>query len=152
MLTQLPNIDQWDWGVAQPSLFRPILASCSRRAGRASGHSRLLVIVQINFSPEVQPGQTVNVVFRGFNPEANVYQWSVELWPLGEDPVRYTAGTLRTNVYDSDSLRKGFETCCCFRFFGSECVWISVDQAPHHQCSDGGKHNRSPGGKICAVG
>ena len=107
VLTQLPNIDQWDWGVAQPRVY---FGQYSLRADGEQGRASASFApsgdrVQINFSPEVQPGQTVNVVFRGFNPEANVYQWSVELWPLGKDPVRYTAGTLRTNVYDSDWLR-----------------------------------------------
>ena len=107
VLTQLSNIDQWDWGVAQPRVY---FGQYSLRAVGEQGRASASFAptgdrVQINFSPEVQPGQTVNVVFRGFNPEANVYQWSVELWPLGKDPVRYTAGTLRTNVYDSDSFR-----------------------------------------------
>ena len=40
-----------------------------------------------------QPGgpawANVNVVFRGFNPDSSVYQWSTELMADGEDPVRY---------------------------------------------------------------
>ena len=47
----------------------------------------------------------VNVVFRGFNPQSSIYQWSIELLVDGEDPVRYLGPTLRLNVYEQDPYR-----------------------------------------------
>ena len=55
--------------------------------------------------PAVQPGQTVNVVFRGTNPDSSIYQWSTELFAEGEDPVRYVGPTLRLSVYNLDPFR-----------------------------------------------
>ena len=61
--------------------------------------------LSIQFNPAVEPGQTVNVVFRGFNPQSSIYQWSAELLADGEDPVRYLGPTLRLNVYQQDPYR-----------------------------------------------
>ena len=47
----------------------------------------------------------MNVVFRGFNPQSSIYQWSTELLTDGEDPVRYVGPTLRLNVYEQDLYR-----------------------------------------------
>ena len=59
----------------------------------------------IRFNPAVESGQTVNVVFRGFNPQSSIYQWSPEHLADGEDPVRYFGPTLRLNVYEQDPYR-----------------------------------------------
>ena len=61
--------------------------------------------LSIQFNPAIEPGQTVNVVFRGFNPQSSIYQWSTELLADGEDPVRYLGPTLRLNVYEQDPYR-----------------------------------------------
>ena len=61
--------------------------------------------LSIQFNPAIQPGTTVNVVFRGFNPQSSIYQWSTELMADGEDPVRYVGPTLRLNVYEQDPYR-----------------------------------------------
>ena len=61
--------------------------------------------LSIQFNPAIQPGQTVNVVFRGFNPQSSIYQWSTELMADGEDSVRYVDPTLRLNVYEQDPYR-----------------------------------------------
>ena len=42
--------------------------------------------LSIEFNPAIEPGHTVNVVFRGFNPQSSIYQWSTELLADGEDP------------------------------------------------------------------
>ena len=47
----------------------------------------------------------MNVVFRGFNPQSSVYQWSTELRADGEDSIRYVGPTLRLNVYERDPYR-----------------------------------------------
>ena len=62
-------------------------------------------VLDIQLNPAVQPGQTVNVVFRGFNPQASIYQWSTQLMADGEDPVRYVGPTLGLNVYEQDPYR-----------------------------------------------
>ena len=61
--------------------------------------------LSIHFNPAIEPGQTVNVVFRGFNSQSSIYQWSTELLADGEDPVRYHGPTLRLNVYERDPYR-----------------------------------------------
>jgi len=61
--------------------------------------------LRIEFNPAVEPGHTVNVVLRGFNPQSSIYQWSTELLADGEDPVRYLGPTLRLNVYQQDPYR-----------------------------------------------
>ena len=61
--------------------------------------------LNIQFNPAIEPGHTVNVVFRGFNPQSSIYQWSTELLADGQDRVRYLGPTLRLNVYQQDSYR-----------------------------------------------
>ena len=107
VLRQLPNIDQWDWGRSQPQVY---FGDYSLRKKGASGLAAALVsdagkVVSIQLTPAVQPGETVNVVFRGFNPESSIYQWSTELLANGEDPVRYAGPTLRLTVYEQDPYR-----------------------------------------------
>ena len=62
-------------------------------------------VLSIQLTPAVPPGQTVNLVFRGFNPEASIYQWSTELLANGVEPVRYVGPTLRLTVYEQDPFR-----------------------------------------------
>ena len=107
VLRQFPNIDQWDWGRSEPRVY---LGDYSVRGKGESGLASAVVldsegVVSIQLTPAIQPGQTVNVVFRGFNPESSIYQWSTELMAVGEDPVRYTGPTLRLNVYEQDPYR-----------------------------------------------
>ena len=107
VLRQLPNLDRWDWGRLEPRVY---LGDYSLRGIGASGLATALVPdfeedLSIQFNPAIQPGQTVNVVFRGFNPQSSVYQWSTELLADGEDPVRYLGPTLRLNVYEQDPYR-----------------------------------------------
>ena len=107
VLLQLPNIDQWDWGQSQPRVY---FGDYSLRGKGATGLASAVVsdsegVLNIQLTPAVQPGQTVNVVFRGFNPDSSIYQWSTELLADGEDPVRYVGPTLRSNVYEQDPFR-----------------------------------------------
>ena len=107
VLRQLPNIDQWDWGRSQPQVY---FGDYSLRRKGASGLASAVVsdsdgLVSIKLTPAVQPGQTVNVVFRGINPESSIYQWSTELLADGEEPVRYVGPTLRLTVYEQDPFR-----------------------------------------------
>ena len=107
VLRQLPNIDQWDWGQSEPRVY---FGDYSLRGKGATGLASAVVsdsegVLNIQLTPAVQPGQTVNVVFRGFNPDSSIYQWSTELLADGEDPVRYVGPTLRSTVYEQDPFR-----------------------------------------------
>ncbi|MCB4412471.1 DUF2808 domain-containing protein [Synechococcus sp. MU1611] len=107
VLRQLPNIDQWDWGRLEPRVY---FGDYSLRGKGVTGLASAVVsdsegVLNIQLTPAVQPGQTVNVVFRGFNPDSSIYQWSTELLADGEDPVRYVGPTLRSNVYEQDQFR-----------------------------------------------
>ena len=107
VLRQLTNLDQWDWGRFEPRVY---LGDYSLRGKGTSGLATADVSeseedLSIQFNPAIQPGQTVNVMFRGFNPQSSIYQWSTELMADGEDPVRYVGPTLRLNVYEQDPYR-----------------------------------------------
>ena len=107
VLRQLPNLDQWDWGRLEPRVY---LGDYSLHGKGVSGLASAVVseseeVLNIQLTPAIQPGQTVNVVFRGFNPQSSIYQWSSELLADGEDPVRYVGPTLRLNVYEQDPYR-----------------------------------------------
>ena len=107
VLRQLPNLDRWDWGRLQPHVY---LGEYSLRGQGKSGLATAFILgseedLNIQFNPTIAPGQTVNVVFRGFNPQSSVYQWSTELLADGEDPVRYPGPTLRLNIYEQDPYR-----------------------------------------------
>ncbi|WP_244276321.1 DUF2808 domain-containing protein [Synechococcus sp. N19] len=107
VLRQLPNLDQWVWGRLEPRVY---LGDYSLRGKGARGLATALVSgpeedLSIKFNPAIEPGQTVNVVFRGFNPQSSIYQWSTELMADGEDPIRYLGPTLRLNVYEQDPYR-----------------------------------------------
>ena len=107
VLRQLPNLDRWDWGRLEPQVY---FGDYSLRGKGARGLATAFVSdseedLSIQFIPAIEPGQTVNVVFRGFNPQSSIYQWSTEILADGEDPVRYLGPTLRLNVYEQDPYR-----------------------------------------------
>ena len=107
VLRQLPNLDRWDWGRLEPRVY---LGDYSLHGKGTRGLASAVVseseeVLNIQLTPAVQPGQTVNVVFRGFNPQASIYQWSTQLMADGEDPIRYVGPTLRLNVYEQDPYR-----------------------------------------------
>ena len=107
VLRQLPNLDQWDWGRLEPRVY---LGDYSLRGKGTRGLARAVVSgpeedLNIEFNPAIEPGHIVNVVFRGFNHQSSIYQWSTELLADGKDPVRYLGPTLRLNVYQQDPYR-----------------------------------------------
>ena len=107
VLRQLPNLDRWDWGRLEPWVY---FGDYSLHGKGARGLATAFVSdseedLSIQFIPAIEPGQAVNVVFRGFNPQSSIYQWSTELLADGEDPVRYLGPTLRLNVYQQDPYR-----------------------------------------------
>ena len=107
VLRQLPNLDQWDWGRHEPSIY---LGDYSLRGKGEVGLASAVVaefgeVLTVQLNPPIELGQTMNVVFRSFNPQSSIYQWSTELLADGEDPVRYVGPTLRLNVYEQDLYR-----------------------------------------------
>ena len=107
VLRYLPNLDRWDWGRLEPRVY---LGDYSLRGKGVRGFATARVsgseeYLSIQFNPAIEPRQTVNVVFRGFNLQSSIYQWSTELLVDGEDPVRYLGPTFRLNVYEQDPYR-----------------------------------------------
>ena len=107
VLRQLPNLDQWDWGRHESSVY---LGDYSLRGKGEVGLASAVVsesgkVLTVQLNPPIEPGQKMNVVFRGFNPQSSIYQWSTELLADGKDPVRYLGPTLRLNVYQQDPYR-----------------------------------------------
>ena len=74
VLRQLPNLDEWDWGHLEPRVY---LGDYSLRGKGTRGLARAVVSgpeedLSIKFNPAIEPGHTVNVVFRGFNPQSSI--------------------------------------------------------------------------------
>lgn len=107
VLRQIPNVDFWDWGERNPEVYfgRYMLRGKGEKGLASAIVSDSGAELEIFFASPVQPGQTVNVVFRGFNPSSSIYQWATELLPSGDDPVRYVGPTLRLSVYEQDPYR-----------------------------------------------
>ena len=107
IISQLTNIDTWDWGRRDPEVYlgdyglrrrgEPGLAKATMSQSREE--------LSIRFDPPVQPGQQANVVFRGFNPDADIYQWATEFIPAGNDPRPSDGPTLRLSIYWNNDYR-----------------------------------------------
>ena len=101
ILTQLVNRDQWVWSSREPLVY---LGQFSRNNPGEKGlanvefseeRGELLILL----NPSVPPGEQVNIVFRGYNPAAGIYQWSSEFVPEGSNPFVSVGPTLRLNIY-----------------------------------------------------
>ena len=105
VLSQLTNIDQWNWGSKDPEAY---LGEYELRRRGIDGLATADISndgedLIIRFAPAIEPGQQVNVVFRSFNPDSDIYQWSTTFIPDGEDVIASDGPTLRVNIYrDSD--------------------------------------------------
>ena len=55
--------------------------------------------------PAIKPGQQVNIVFRGINPEASIYQWSLTMQTKGDQPMSYDGRTLNIRIYEPNGFR-----------------------------------------------
>ena len=76
VLRQLPNLDQWDWGRLEPRVY---FGDYSLRGKGERGLATAFASgseedLNIQFNPAIEPGRTVNVVFRGFNPQLSICQ------------------------------------------------------------------------------
>ena len=99
VLSQLPSPDQWYWGRRTPKTY---LGSYNMRDSGNSGKATVSISgksVTIKLNPPVPPGEQVNIVLEGFNPDEGVYQWSTLLIPEGEKAVASNGPPLRLNIY-----------------------------------------------------
>ncbi len=103
-LTQLSNLDHWNWGRRAPDVYRGTYALRGRQHNSEITASMVSDRgdVQIRLLPPALPGETVNLVFRGFNPEQGIYQWSSVLVPQGDAAISSVGPTLRLHVYGAD--------------------------------------------------
>ena len=107
VLFQLTSLDQWIWGPKNPEVY--LGDYCLRRRGKP-GLAQVTLSqsdneLSIRLDPAIQPGQQVNVVFRGFNPDADIYQWATEFIPAGDDPIPNDGPTLRLPIYRNNDYR-----------------------------------------------
>ena len=58
----------------------------------------------IRLEPPIEPGQQVNLIFRGTNPDADIYMWSTSFVPAGDNPRVSDGPTLRQHVYRIESF------------------------------------------------
>ncbi len=107
VISQLTNIDVWDWGHKDPEIY---LGPYNLRRRGTSGAAKITKTenneeISIRFDPAIRPGEQVNVVFRSFNPEAGIYQWATAFVPTGINPITSDGPTLRTSIYRNDDFR-----------------------------------------------
>ena len=101
VLTQLPSPDQWYWGRRSSHVY---LGSYALRGRKNDGKATASVstsgnALTIKLNPPVLPGEQVNVVLEGFNPDEGIYQWSTLLIPEGDKPIANQGPVLRTTIY-----------------------------------------------------
>jgi hypothetical protein len=107
VLSQLTSLDQWTWGPKNPEVYLGEY-SLRRRGEPGLGEATMSQTddeLSIRFDPAIQPGQQANVVFRGFNPDADIYQWATELIPAGSEPIASDGPTLRVSIFRNDNFR-----------------------------------------------
>ena len=106
VLVQISGTETWDWGRRNPQLYRGPYGLHQRgQEGLAtaslSASGRQLTI---RLDPPIEPGQEVNVIFRGITPEAQIYMWTTRFVPAGTNPLASVGPTLRQHVYRSDTF------------------------------------------------
>ena len=107
VISQLTNLDRWDWGRKDPEVY---LGEYGLRRRGEPGLAEATMSqsgeeLSIRFDPVIQAGQQANVVFRGFNPDADIYQWATEFIPAGKDPRPSDGPTLRLSIYRYDDYQ-----------------------------------------------
>jgi len=107
VLSQLTSIDRWDWGRKDPEIY---FGGYDLRRRGEPGLAEATISesgdeLSIQFDPVIEPGQRVNVTFRGFNPDANIYQWTTTFIPAGSDPIPSDGPTLRLSIYHVEHYR-----------------------------------------------
>ena len=106
VLYQIGTTEPWDWGKKQPELY--LGAYGMRKKGEpglaVSSVSEEGDELTIRLQPSIEPGQQVNLIFRGTNPDADIYMWSTSFVPTGENPRVSYGPTLRQHVYRNESF------------------------------------------------
>ena len=107
VLSQLTSLDRWTWGPNDPEVH---LGDYSLRRRGKPGLAEATMSqsgeeLSIRFDPVIQPGQQANVIFRSFNPDADIYQWATEFIPAGNDPRPSDGPTLRLSIYRNNDYR-----------------------------------------------
>ena len=107
VLSQQTNLDQWTWGRRNPMVY---LGDYGLRRRGEPGLAEATISesgdeLSIRFNPAIEPGQQVNIVFRSFNPDADIYQWSTTFIPEGNDPIASDGPTLRVSIYRNNDYR-----------------------------------------------
>ena len=107
VLSQLPNLDLWDWGRRPPQVYkgRYDLRGGVKDGSATSSLSNAGDELTITLIPAVPPGEQVNIVFKSFNPSEGIYQWATRLIPGGSDALASDGPTLRLHVYRNDFIR-----------------------------------------------
>ena len=106
VLYQISAIQPWDWGRKQPELY---LGTYGLRKKGVAGLAVATISdkgdeLTIRLEPPIEPGQQVNLIFRGTNPDADIYMWSTSFVPAGDNPRVSDGPTLRQHVYRIESF------------------------------------------------
>jgi len=106
VLSPMTSLDRWTWGSSDPQVY---LGDYSLRRRGETGLAEATMTesddeLSIRFDPAIQPGQQANVVFRGFNPDADIYQWATGFIPAGIDPIASDGPTLRVSIYRNNDI------------------------------------------------
>ena len=106
ILYQIGNTEPWNWGRKQPELY---LGNYGMRKQGETGLAAASVSdkgdeLTIRLEPPIEPGQQVNLIFRGTNPDADIYMWSTSFVPAGDNPRVSDGPTLRQHVYRIESF------------------------------------------------
>ena len=106
ILYQIGNTEPWNWGRKQPELY---LGNYGMRKKGETGLAAASVSdkgdeLTIRLEPPIEPGQQVNLIFRGTNPDADIYMWSTSFVPAGDNPRVSDGPTLRQHVYRIESF------------------------------------------------
>lgn len=106
ILYQIGTTEPWDWGRKQPELY---LGNYGMSKKGETGLAAASVSdkgdeLTIRLEPPIEPGQQVNLIFRGTNPDADIYMWSTSFVPAGDNPRVSDGPTLRQHVYRIESF------------------------------------------------
>ena len=106
ILYQIGTTEPWDWGKKQPELY---LGNYGMSKQGETGLAAASVSdkgdeLTIRLEPPIEPGQQVNLIFRGTNPDADIYMWSTSFVPAGDNPRVSDGPTLRQHVHRIESF------------------------------------------------
>ena len=116
VVSQLTNIDAWDWGREQPKLYLgpttyDVVEFLELPKSRLPRTTQKSVFALTQNSAR----RTSQYCFSSFNPDAGIYQWATTFIPNGVNPITSDGPTLRTSVYGTnisgETLLTAMATC-----------------------------------------